>query len=509
MRWLHLLQISFQLLRLRFIRNEANHRLARQAISEQLGEMGGIAMKIGQLVADVGQAEELRDLLDREKARPLTEMLPVLEQELGQPVEAIFKNIEPSSCAASLGQVHKATLKNGETVAVKIQYPYIADAVDSELKLAGLMPVIGPVKKWGMDLNAYKQTLASNMHRELDYRSESERQQLLLEQLQVDGLVIPVLYPQYSGKRVLIQSWEEGELLDQILDWPKSERMLIARTLLLTLFQSLFKVGEVHGDPHMGNAFYRHDNQGKPVVVLLDYGCTIRVTENVRLALLQLILQVREGNLLNVLASFAAMGFEPNKLTYIARELPLITQILFKPFVVDEPFKTEHWRIKQTFEQILGEKKWWFRSAGPSELFLLMRAFQGIVRQLDRLQVSLPWWLLLKQAVGDNVIQAAREFNPAPLPVELTGPGEDISCIAHSLRVRVNQNENVIVDMKLPALAALELEDIMPAEVLEKVNSEGDIDLQQLNQTLLETHFKPGDIINFSRQDKEYRIWLE
>ena len=96
LRWLHLLQISFQLLRLRFIRNEANHRLARQAISEQLGEMGGIAMKIGQLVADVGQAEELRDLLDREKARPLTEMLPVLEQELGQPVEAIFKNIEPS-----------------------------------------------------------------------------------------------------------------------------------------------------------------------------------------------------------------------------------------------------------------------------------------------------------------------------------------------------------------------------------------------------------------------------
>jgi len=389
-RWKHWLILSWTLLRLRFSRNQANHQLAKQAISEQLSELGGIAMKIGQVVADTGHSEELRGLLDKKNARPLSEMLPLLEQELDQPVDELFLSIEKSTSAASLGQVHKAVLKNGQIVAVKIQYPYIADAVESELKLAGLMPGLGPVKKWGMDLNAYKQTLSNNMQRELDYRSESRRQQFLAEQLSVDGLVIPHIYGEYCTARVLVQSWEEGELLDQILDWPKVDRMLIARTLLLTLFQSIFKAGEVHGDPHMGNSFYRHGQNGRPEVVLLDYGCTIQVSQQARLALLQLIIETRNKNTNNSLANFSAMGFEPEKLAYIAGELPLLAQILFKPFSGDAPFETQQWPIKTTFSELLGDKKWWFRSAGPANLFLIMRAFQGLVRQLQRYRLICP-----------------------------------------------------------------------------------------------------------------------
>lgn len=508
-RWWHLLQISFRLLRLRFTHNELNHQLAKQAIADQLSDLGGIAMKIGQVVADIGNADELRGLLDKENARPLSEMLPLLEQELDQAVDDIFLSIEESTSAASLGQVHKARLKNGQTVAVKIQYPYISDAVESELKLAGLMPGLGPVKKWGMDLNAYKQTLASNMRRELDYRSEAARQQYLAQRIQVDGLVIPMIYPEFNTQRVLVQSWEEGKLLDQILDWPKVDRLLIARTLLLTLFQSIFKVGEVHGDPHMGNAFYRRGQNGKPEVVLLDYGCTIHIEDNARLALLQLIIETREGHYKNILANFSAMDFDPHKLAHIARELPLLAQILFKPFLLVEPFQSDKWRIKNTFDQLLGEKKWWFRSAGPADLFLLMRAFQGIVRQLERLQVSLPWWPILTQAIGEDVLRDARSFSPPDLPSDMPIASSELDSIAHSLRIRVLKHQETIIDMTLPAQAALELKEIMPDDIRKKVTSETTFDFQQLNQTLLTTQFKPGEILSFEKEEKKYKIWLE
>ncbi len=519
MRWWHLLKISIRLLRLRFIHNQANHQIAKQAIADQLSDLGGIAMKIGQVVADTEQSNELRVLLSKENARPLSEMLPLLEQELeqktGQKIKDIFLTIEESTSAASLGQVHKARLKNGSVVAIKIQYPYIADAVSAELKLAGLMPALGPVKKWGMDINAYKQSLSNNMQHELDYRSEAKRQALMAEKLQVEGLVIPEVYPDLCTQKVLVQSWQEGVLLDQTLGWSKLDRMIIARTLLLTLFQSIFKVGEVHGDPHLGNSFYRHkssnkksSDQGKkvkPEVVLLDYGCTISIAKMARQALLQLIINTREAQAQDALVNFSAMGFDPEKLVYIAQELPLLSQILFKPFLRDEPFEPDKWQIKTHFEQLLGDKKWWFRSAGPSNLFLLMRAFQGIVKQLERLHVNLPWWPLLIQAIGEDEINIARSIELPDIAVDISG----IESVASVLRITVIKKQELIVDLRLPAQAVLELQDIIPDDIREKILSETDFNFKQLKQTLLETHFSAREILSFEKQGKKYKICLE
>lgn len=469
-------------------------------------------MKIGQVVADVGQSSDMRGLLESQTARPLSEMMPVLEQAFDGRVDQVFKTVSEQASAASLGQVHRAELRSGETVAVKIQYPFVESAVRAELKLAGLIPGLGPVKKWGIDLNAYRRELAENMDRELDYLSESQRQQRMHQSLGIDGLVIPAIYPDYCSQQVLVQGWETGKLLDQILGWPQVDRMLIGRTLLLTLFKSLFEVGEVHGDPHMGNTFYRYGENGKPEVVLLDFGCTILVNPLARQALLKLIIGTREKTVSNdeVLQGFMAMGFDAEKLIHIADQLPLLAQVLFQPFLADEPFETQSWKIKSLFEQLLGENRWWFRSAGPADLFLIMRAFQGVVRQLNRLDVSLPWWPLLKKAIPANSFKEVGRIKLPELPEDIKHDALSATAISSSLKIKIEYIDGrESVKMSLPALAALELEQVMPDSVLTLIDKVDDIDLDSIRKELIKSQLAPQVLFTFNKSGATYRVWLE
>lgn len=506
---MHLLTVGLRLVYLRILHRERDKYLARQAIADSLAEVGGISMKLGQIIADSGGAKEYDSLLTTGCARPLSEMLPVLEDGLQQSVEKVFSTIEESSNAASLGQVHRACLLNGERVAVKIQYPSIAAVVNSELKLAGLMPGLGPVKKWAIDLDAYRLALSTNMGRELDYSSEAKRQDKMKRTLHVEGLVVPRVYSEYCSSRVLVQSWEEGVLLDDVKEWPALDRMHIARVLMQTLFQSLFQTGELHGDPHKGNIFYRRTKQ-KAEVVLLDYGCTITIPEKARLAMLKLILELRDGNVELVSSCFVAMGFDARKLSYIVEELNLLAQVLFKPFLVDEPFETDKWEIKHTIENLLGEKKWWFRSAGPADIFLIMRAFQGLTRQLSILDASLPWWPLLLKTINPQELVAASEFQPEPFPAELMKGKLDFSPQAKYLKVYIEyQDRREPISISMPALAALDLENVIPAEILEKLNSSGEIDMGKLKQKLLESRLQPQVLLDTHQGETNYLVSLE
>jgi len=149
---------------------------AKAALANLFADARGVTMKIGQLFSELEDGSPFDQLAKGVDPYPFSTMLPVLEDGLGRPVSEVFADIEDHAIAASLGQVHKARLLNGDVVAVKIRYPGIASAVDAEMKIAGLIPSVGPAKKWGMDLTGYKQVLKANMDRELDYRTEAQRQ---------------------------------------------------------------------------------------------------------------------------------------------------------------------------------------------------------------------------------------------------------------------------------------------------------------------------------------------
>ena len=507
--YLRLSRIIGKLLQLRLDHREENRSLARQAIAANLGKAGGIIMKIGQVIADTGQDTDFEPLLTGIPPRKLAEMLTVLEKSPKHPNIDDFQAIEKHASAASLGQVHRAILRSGETVAVKLQYPHIRDTVDSELALAGLLPALGPVKKWGMDLNGYRRTLTDNMHAELDYRTEAQRQLRFYNGLDVPGLRVPRIHESLCSERVLVQEWKEGEFFSAVLAWPVPERMLIGRTLLLTLFQSLFRLGEVHGDPHMGNTLYRHGSDGKPEVVLLDYGCTITIGMQQRMALLKLIIGLRAESDENPITCFAAMGFNAEKLSHIVAELPALARILCKPFLDDQPFDTTAWAVKEGFNLLLEDRRWWFRSAGPSDLFLLLRAFQGVVRQLEQLEVRLPWWPLLVKAVGEEVIRDAQEYELPTVAKEYLMPKEGIKPIASRLKVEVRRDGELIVESTLPPDAALRLDEVMPEQVLDEITRNGTVDLKALHERLVNTRLAPQELFTMQEANKSYRVWLE
>ncbi|MGZ4955224.1 MAG: ABC1 kinase family protein [Methylobacter sp.] len=488
---------------------ETERLLAKRALAGLFADARGITMKVGQLFAGTDGATPFQELVEGIEPLPLKAMLPVLEKELGQPVKNVFRSIDQAIAAASLGQVHPAVLKNGDKVAVKIRYPDIGDAVDAELRLVGLMPGVGPVNRWGFDLDAYKKSLRDNMQRELDYRSEAQRQDYFGRTVQVTGLEVPKVYMDLCRERVLVQSMAEGVLIDKVGSWPEQERRAIGQTLMMTLFKSLFVAGEVHGDPHPGNIFYSRNESAQPQVTLLDYGCTITIAEQRRLALLKLIVGCRERNPTKPLDCFAALGFDSKKLLPISGSLPALCQILFRPFLLNHAFDPEQWQLGLAVNDLLGDYRWWFRSAGPSDLFLLMRAFQGLIQQLQQLDVKLPWWILLQQAVGPELIQQALAYQLPVIQHEPTVHALSFDQQATMLCVRVSENGEQRVAVKMPAEAVLDLEHLIPEDVLERIKEAGKIDLKQLRDSIRSNGIIPQQLFDFEDGIKTYRVWLE
>lgn len=485
-------------------RSDEERALAQSRLADLFVEARGGTMKIGQFLASLPGRDQLDRVVASIEPRPLAEILPVIEAELGPRFRAIAE-LEEASAAASLGQVHRATLDDGRVVAVKVQYPEIAKAVAAELRLAGLMPGLGPVRRWGFDLGEYKQALADNMDRELDYRTELERQAEFRATVKLEGLVVPDVVPELSSPRVLVQSWEDGVSLHQLRSWPRSERVQVGRVVLATLLKSLFDVGQVHADPNPGNFKFRLGADGKPQVVLLDYGCTVRLSPRERLGLLRLVLGCREGDDTSPLECLVLAGFDRQKLESLGEQIPALCRVLLAPFLEERLFVTRHWALSEQVDSVLGELKWWFRSAAPAPALFLMRAFQGVVGLLETLDVALPWWPIFEQSVSPESRDLARELAVEP-PLGSSAAG--FRSLAHLLKVRLMEDDQEVVSLAYPALEVLHLPELVPQDVRLRIQENG-VDLGALVQEVCSGGVVPGTLFRLEEGKRSLRVWLE
>ncbi len=488
----------------RAIDEESRERAAR-ALSGLMADARGVPMKVGQLMASQSIDGPFQELVHSIDPIPLEQIVPILEDAWGRPLATVLKEFHPSKHAASIGQVHRATLLNGQEVAIKVRYPDISAAIDAEMRLAGLMPGVGPVKRWGFDLDGYRTTLRANLERELDYLNESDRQVQFAANNQIEGLVVPKVTRHLCRDGILVQRWEPGDRWSVATQWRPEARRTVATTLLHTLFSALFRGGEVHGDPHPGNYAFRGPG---PQVVLFDYGCTIPVSARTRTSLLKLIQCTRSGIDDNLLAIFVDMGFDCEKLGEIRDDLPALARALFQPFVGDRDFDTASWNLSTELSSILGERRWWFRSAGPPELMLLMRAFQGITQQLEQLDIQLCWWKELCKIIPTETLAHARTYSPRQPTIRPHSRDPDVLPTAKDLCVRVMKGPKQLVRLKLPARAALDLVSLVPEDVRHALRREG-TDLGRIQSRLTSTGLHPQEIFALDDGDKRYRIWLE
>jgi predicted unusual protein kinase regulating ubiquinone biosynthesis (AarF/ABC1/UbiB family) len=253
-------------------------RSSSARVASRLGRMKGLAMKVGQYLSFAlpelppEVREALAVLQTTSAPRPAEEIAAVIEAELGRPVGTLFPVFEPApAAAASIGQVHRARLPDGTEVAVKVQYPGIADAVRADLANAGMLIRLVRTLVPGLDAEGIAAELRARLLEELDYRLEARRQLAFGERYAGHPfLAVPAVFPSHSAERVLTTAWAAGRDFRTILDDPAPVRARHGEILFRFLLGAILREGVIVADPHPGN--YRFDAAGARTT-LLDFGC--------------------------------------------------------------------------------------------------------------------------------------------------------------------------------------------------------------------------------------------
>nr|WP_171171687.1 AarF/ABC1/UbiB kinase family protein [Ruegeria sp. HKCCA0370] len=247
-------------------------------IADQLSRMRGAAMKVGQLISmDAGEVlpPELADIMaslrDQAHFMPPKQLRDVLNRTWGTDWRKSFKtfNVRPIA-AASIGQVHRATLKDGRDVAIKVQYPGIARSIDSDIaNVAGLVRMSGLLPK-SFDLGPYIQEARSQLREETDYEREGRHMRHFADLLQGDeAFEIPEFFPDWSTPEVLTMSFLEGRPIETVSDATREERNRVSEALVDLTLREVFEFGIMQSDPNFAN--YRY-NPANEKISLLDFG---------------------------------------------------------------------------------------------------------------------------------------------------------------------------------------------------------------------------------------------
>ncbi|MDJ0601651.1 MAG: AarF/ABC1/UbiB kinase family protein [Crocosphaera sp.] len=273
-------------------------------------DLGPVYVKLGQLLSTRPDLlpkhyiDALSNLQSNVPAVSWQEVSQLLEQELPKPPQEIFKEIKQNPIAAgSIGQVHQATLQNGQKVALKVQRPGIETVVDQDIKLIKGIAELVELTDFGddYDIVAIADEFTTALKAELDFTTEAEYTSQLRSNLSQsrwfdpEKLVIPNVHWQLTTSKLLVLEWLDGTplLSAKISDQPSQEQNTSPRREITTLlfrafFQQIYLNGFFHADPHPGNLFYLEDGR----VAILDCGMVGRLDPRTQQILTEMLLAI-------------------------------------------------------------------------------------------------------------------------------------------------------------------------------------------------------------------------
>jgi predicted unusual protein kinase regulating ubiquinone biosynthesis (AarF/ABC1/UbiB family) len=248
---------------------------------ERLGQMRGAAMKVGQMLsmADLeGLPEEQQVELQRKLATlrddippvPFARLEKLMQKEFGAPLNTVFSEFdEHAFAAASIGQVHRATTVDGQAVVAKVQYPGVAEAVETDLRNAMmLLPLVRRLAP-GLDAKALAEELRERVSEELDYELEAQNHRRIERLMRGHPFMrIPRVYTALSTRRVLVSEYVDGQRFEVVRRVDEPERDRYGEIMFRFYFGLAYRDRIALGDPHPGNYLLCPDGR----VCFLDFG---------------------------------------------------------------------------------------------------------------------------------------------------------------------------------------------------------------------------------------------
>jgi predicted unusual protein kinase regulating ubiquinone biosynthesis (AarF/ABC1/UbiB family) len=388
--------------------NERTAALVHELV-DQLGRMRGAAMKIGQMISMVdfaGLDDEQQDELQAKLATLRDGIPPVsfdrleklVRTELGAPLGRVFSDFdEHALAAASIGQVHRATTIEGDEVVVKIQYPGVAEAVETDLRNAMmLLPLVKRLAP-GLDAKAMATEMRERIGEELDYELEAQNQRRIERLMRGHPFIsVPRAYTDLSTRRVLVSEYIEGERFEAVRRADEIQRDRYGEIVFRFFFGLLYRDRIAHGDPHPGNYLLRPDGR----VGFLDFGL-VRDVEAGRLAAERSIaVAVRDRDAGALKAALVAGGYLPrDRADSVDADLALrLMRMATKWYTVpvERRFSTAHERRGGDREPPDGEQRAAIRSqvnqfTVPPDSMLIRRMHGIVATVLQQLRAGANW----------------------------------------------------------------------------------------------------------------------
>ncbi|GGY75450.1 ABC1 kinase family protein [Marinobacter zhanjiangensis] len=327
---------------------ERSRQYARMAdeIVDTLGELKGAVMKVGQVASQTQDflPKEFSDALQRLQKEappmPFEVIRQQVEAELGAPLDELFEEIrEEPYAAASIGQVHRARMKDGTEVIVKVQYPGVDESCDSDLKQLRMALRFGGLLRMPKEsADRLFEEIRIRLKEELDYENEASNLRRFRDYHQRHPwVIIPRVIDSHSTRHVLTLELAEGDHLRQVTPERYSQETinLLGERLFVTMADELFDFQCIHGDPHAGNFAFRPDG----TLILYDFGCVKSLRPSVVAHYRQALIAALDEN-------YEALDRHLIDLGARVAEKPAITpdyyamwrNMLIEPFDGDEPY---------------------------------------------------------------------------------------------------------------------------------------------------------------------------
>jgi len=287
-----------------------------QHLRAAMEELGPTFIKLGQILSTRSDLlpepfiEELRKLQDHVPSEPWESMRPVIEHELGRPIEEVFATIDTEPIgAASLAQVYAAELLDGTPVAVKVQRPNIREIVELDLEILHDLASLAQRTQLGelYDPEAVAEEFAFTLLNELDYRRERRNaEQFRRNFADEPAVLIPQFYEEYCTERLLVMERLQGIKIDAVdaLRAAGHDTRAIARIASRLIIKEVLEDGFFHADPHPGNYLMLPDGR----IGVLDFGMVGVLNEDDRINLARLYIAIVRLDTHAILNVFARMG---------------------------------------------------------------------------------------------------------------------------------------------------------------------------------------------------------